>query len=155
RGRGFARDRVDGRHDGRLGAAAERSAGEGEHAHHQRGARRQPRGGRHLLQTAVDNRVGVTSLRSLVALLLGGAACAAAAPRTVSLRIKGDVPDASVTIDDQYIGALGYVSAHGVALPSGKHRITVEKAGYFPWDRLVEATDSPIRLDVALVRIPD
>jgi hypothetical protein len=71
------------------------------------------------------------------------------------MRIKGNVRDASVTVDDQYIGALAFVASRGVALPPGKHRITVEKAGYFPWDRLVEATEAPIHLDVVLTKIPD
>jgi hypothetical protein len=85
------------------------------------------------------------------------AGCAAAAPRTTSLRVKGIVQDASVTIDDNYIGILAYVARRGVALPPGKHRVTVEKAGYFPWDKLVEAHegDAPILLDVELVKIPD
>ncbi len=85
------------------------------------------------------------------------AACAAAPPKTVSLRVRGNVPDASVTIDDQYVGALAFVTRRGVALPPGKHRITVEKAGYFPWDRLVEAPEggAPIALEVELVRVPD
>ena len=83
------------------------------------------------------------------------AGCAAAPGRTVSLRVKGNVGDASVTIDDQYIGALAYVAAHGVALPPGRHRVTVEKIGFFPWDRLVEASAEPIQLDVQLTRIPD
>jgi len=63
--------------------------------------------------------------------------------------------DASVTIDEEYIGPLYYVAARGVRLPLGQHRITVEKEGYFPWDRLVEADREPISLDVRLVRIPD
>ncbi|MGK3963235.1 PEGA domain-containing protein [Sorangium sp. So ce118] len=90
-------------------------------------------------------------------LLLGLSACAARTPATVSLRVKGNVPDASVTIDDQYIGALAFVAARGVALPPGAHRITVEKAGYFAWDRLVEAKsgDPPIHLQVQLTRVPD
>jgi hypothetical protein len=76
---------------------------------------------------------------------------------TTSLRVAGAPPDASVTIDDKYLGAFVYVQKHGVALPPGKHRVTVEKTGYFPWDRLVEAHegDAPLQLDVALVKIPD
>jgi hypothetical protein len=76
---------------------------------------------------------------------------------TTSLRVKGTVLDASVTIDDQYIGTFAYVAAKGVALPPGKHRITVEKAGYFPWDKLVESRggEEPIQLDVVLTKIPD
>jgi hypothetical protein len=78
-------------------------------------------------------------------------------PATTSLRVKGAPADASVTIDDRYLGSFVYVAAKGVALPPGKHRITVEKTGFFPWDRLVEARDGdpPIQLDVALVKIPD
>ena len=84
-----------------------------------------------------------------------GAACTPMASQKVSLRMKGNVRDASVTIDDQYVGALAYVAARGVALPPGKHRITVEKTGYFPWDRIVEADEAPIHLDVVLTKIPD
>jgi hypothetical protein len=63
--------------------------------------------------------------------------------------------DASVSIDEQYVGPLGYVAAHGVRLPEGEHRISVTKAGYFPWDRLVVADTNPIKLDVTLLPIPD
>jgi hypothetical protein len=63
--------------------------------------------------------------------------------------------DAAVVIDEEYIGPLGYVAARGVSLPLGKHRITIEKPGYFPWDRLVESNRNPIHLDVELEPIPD
>jgi hypothetical protein len=92
------------------------------------------------------------------AVLLGlVAGCGASQPMTTSLRVKGAPLDASVTIDDRYLGSFAYVAAKGVALPPGKHRITVEKTGFFPWDRLVEAHegDPPIHLDVTLTKIPD
>jgi hypothetical protein len=63
--------------------------------------------------------------------------------------------DAAVTIDDEYIGPLAYIAARGVRLPVGKHHITVEKAGYFPWDQLVEADRDAIFLKVELEPIPD
>lgn len=93
----------------------------------------------------------------LPALFLSLSACVSAAPKTTSLRVAGTPPDASVTIDDRYLGALAYVQRRGVALPPGKHRITVEKSGYFPWDKLVEAHegDPPVHLDITLTRIPD
>jgi hypothetical protein len=108
-------------------------------------------------------KVGVMNVRSLarralfllVLLLVAPAACAPMAAPKVSLRMKGNVRDASVTIDDRYVGALAYVASRGVALPPGKHRITVEKTGYFPWDRVVEASEAPIDLDVVLTKIPD
>jgi hypothetical protein len=91
----------------------------------------------------------------LLACALAFAAGCGAAMKTVSLRVKGNVPDAAVTIDDQYLGSLAFVSKRGVAMLPGKHRVTVEKPGYFPWDRLIEATEQPVQLDVVLVPIPD
>ena len=76
----------------------------------------------------------------------------------VSLRFvrhKGTPKDAGVWIDEEFIGPLNYVAAYGVRLPIGEHRITVQRQGYFPWDRLVVADREPIQLDVELVPIPD
>ena len=93
---------------------------------------------------------------SLLALSFAACAGAKPQPKTVSLRVSGNVPSAQVTIDDRPIGPLGYVARRGVALPPGEHRITVEKHGYFPWDQLVVANegDPPIELDIELVPIP-
>jgi hypothetical protein len=74
---------------------------------------------------------------------------------TVSLRVRGNVADAQVTIDDIPVGALAFVQARGVALPPGKHHITVERSGYFPWDALVEAKDDPVYLQITMVPVPD
>jgi hypothetical protein len=92
------------------------------------------------------------------ACLVGAAACGPpAAPMTVSMRMVGSPPNASVTIDDTFVGTLDVVARRGVALPPGRHRVSVEAPGHFPWDKLVDAKEgqSPIRLDVALVRVPD
>jgi len=89
---------------------------------------------------------------------LAFAACAPAqAPSapTVSLRLKGSPPNATVTVDDLMVGPLDVVQAKGVALPPGKHRVSVEAAGYFPKDVVVEAKDAPVVLDVALVPVPE
>ncbi|HRI70639.1 MAG TPA: PEGA domain-containing protein [Polyangium sp.] len=96
-----------------------------------------------------------TFFGAVVCLVL--AACTPPRPATVSLRVTGNVRDAHVTIDDQYLGAFAYVAKKGVALPPGPHRITVEKSGYFAWDKVVVANegDPPIKLEVILVEIPD
>jgi hypothetical protein len=74
----------------------------------------------------------------------------------LSLERAGSTPrDASVYIDEQFVGFLGVVAARGVRLPEGEHRITVEKVGFFPWDELVVSDRKPIRLEVELRRIPD
>jgi hypothetical protein len=95
----------------------------------------------------------------VVAILLGACpGCGPALRPAVSLSFtyaKQAPADASVSIDEQYIGPLGYVAAHGVRLPEGEHRISVTKAGYFPWDRLVTAGRDPIKLDISLEPIPD
>jgi hypothetical protein len=76
---------------------------------------------------------------------------------TVSLRMQGTPPDAAVIIDEETVGQLEFVAAHGVALPPGVHHVTVKATGYFPWDREVNAKEgsAPIRLDVVLTPVPD
>jgi len=79
---------------------------------------------------------------------------------TVSMRVqiaKGTPVDAVVIVDDQALGTLELVMAHGVALPPGIHHVTVKADGFFPWDREVEAKlgTGILRLDVALTPVPD
>ncbi len=93
-----------------------------------------------------------------LALAMAGLACGPpAATATVSMRMVGTPKTASVTIDDVFVGTLDVVMQRGVALPRGRHRISVEAAGHFPWDKIVEAKEGqgPLRLDVQLVPIPD
>src|SRR5262245_51626383 len=70
-------------------------------------------------------------------------------------RAAGTPRDASVYIDEQFVGFLGVVAARGVRLPEGEHRITVEKVGFFPWDELVVSDRKPIHLEVVLRPIPE
>ena len=87
-----------------------------------------------------------------------GMSCGPNLRGAVSLRVnisQAAPSDASVMIDEEYIAPLAYVAAHGVRLPEGEHRISVQKDGYFPWDKLVVAGRDPITLNVEMVRIPD
>lgn len=98
------------------------------------------------------------ALAALAALAFGATGCGgggAQAERTVPLRLSGGPADATVTVDDQIVGSLALVAARGVALPPGKHRITVEARGFLPFDKMVEAEAGPVRLDVSLVPVPD
>ncbi len=76
---------------------------------------------------------------------------------TVSLRIKGTPASATVIIDEEALGTLDFVAAHGVALPPGVHHVTVKAAGYFPSDVAVDAKAGagPVALEVALIPVPD
>jgi hypothetical protein len=96
-------------------------------------------------------------LVSLLLFVVAAGCGPAKEPRTVSLRMIGSPPNASVTVDDQFVGSLAVVQARGVALPPGQHRVSVEAAGFFPFDQMVEAKegDGPIRLDVKLTPVPD
>lgn len=70
-------------------------------------------------------------------------------------RLAGTPRDAEVTVDEEYVGPLYLIAAQGLRLPVGRHRITVTKDGFFPWDRLVDADRSTIQLPVKLVRVPE
>lgn len=88
--------------------------------------------------------------------LLTGCVKDVVAANSLKVRRSPETPrDASVIIDEQYIGPLGIVAAHGVRLPVGEHRISVEKNGYFPFDKLVVSDREDILLDVKLVPVPD
>ena len=99
-----------------------------------------------------------TSSALALVLALAGAACGPpAAPKTVSMRMVGGPPNASVTVDDTFVGTLDIVARRGVALPPGTHRVSVEAPGHLPWDKVIEAKEGqgPLQLDVKLVAIPD
>jgi hypothetical protein len=104
------------------------------------------------------------SAATLAGVLLASAAVAstsACGPElrpAVTLNLKqttASPSDAAVYIDEEYVGPLSFVSSRGVRLPAGKHRITIEKPGYFPWDREVTADRDAIKLDVQLQPIPE
>jgi hypothetical protein len=101
--------------------------------------------------------IAVTALVLLgVPLSLTG--CGVGPQSAVSLKVaraKTTPKDASVYIDEEFVGPLYYVAAHGVRLRTGKHRITITRDGYFPWDREVEADRLPLKFDVELVAVPE
>ncbi|MFO0553990.1 MAG: PEGA domain-containing protein [Polyangiaceae bacterium] len=97
-----------------------------------------------------------TKLAAVLGLLLvSSIGCTSKA--TVSLRLDGNIDDASVTIDDQDLGSVSFVEKRGVALPIGQHRVTIKKTGFFPYDEIVDAKEgsAPIQLHVELEPIPD
>jgi hypothetical protein len=93
----------------------------------------------------------------LASLVLASCSPARGPGPTVSLRMVGSPKAASVTIDDRFVGTLDVVSARGVALPPGSHRVTVEAPGHFPFDKMIEAKEGsgPLRLEVKLLPMPE
>jgi hypothetical protein len=69
--------------------------------------------------------------------------------------MRGTPAHATVSIDDRIVGPLSLVAARGVALPPGKHAVSVEAPGYFPHDAIVVAEDKTIELEVRLEALPD
>lgn len=95
-------------------------------------------------------------MRALALALLVAACSPAKEPKHVSFRMVGSPPNATVTIDDIFVGRLETVQKRGVALPVGPHHLTVEAPGYFPFDQKIDAAEgSPIRVEVRLVAVPD
>src|SRR5690606_37799336 len=102
------------------------------------------------------HRMGVRRLLYGTLLALWFAACANTSTYAVHFQRHPDTPgNASVIIDEEYVGPLAYVATRGVRVTAGEHRVTIQKDGYFPYDEIVEAEDGIIRLDVELVPIPD
>ena len=109
---------------------------------------------------------GLTCRTAVVLALVWGAfagvlaACQpaqSASQPTVSLRLRGTPAGATVIIDEEALGTLDFVAAHGVALPPGVHHVTVKANGYFPSDVAVDAQpgSAPVVLAIALVPVPD
>ena len=100
--------------------------------------------------------------RLVAAILTVSLSAACGPPRapaqpTISLRIRGTPASANVVIDEESLGPLEFVAAHGVALPPGIHHVTVTANGYFPSDQVIDARPGspPVQVQVALVPVPD
>jgi|SRR5580704_3742975 hypothetical protein len=106
----------------------------------------------HVISAVIRSAVSIGSVASF--------ACTppqAPAQPTISLRMAGTPPGATVIIDEEALGTLDFVAAHGVALPPGVHHVTVKAGGYFPSDSEVNAQPGspPVRLQIALTPVPD
>jgi hypothetical protein len=116
--------------------------------------------GRPKLATLITGWLAIGGTLAFVAALalslLSG--CGPTVTPAVTLRVErapSTPKDASVTIDEQYVGPLAVVAARGVRLPIGEHRISIEKSGYFPYDALVTSDRDDVLLKVKLEPVPD
>jgi hypothetical protein len=62
---------------------------------------------------------------------------------------------ALVYVDGTFVGTLAQVMHQGMRLTEGKHRISVEKTGYYPFDTVVVSNRHPISVEVELLPLPD
>jgi hypothetical protein len=107
---------------------------------------------------AIVGSIALALVLLLAATSLQGCGPSLRAASTMKLKRSAETPkDASVIIDEQYVGPLAYVAARGVRLPEGEHRLSVEKEGYFPYDTIIEVDgrEQLITIDVELTPIPD
>jgi hypothetical protein len=99
---------------------------------------------------------GIAFLAAIAFTLLTGCGPGPVPAVTLKLVRSPETPrDASVIIDEEYIGPLGIVAARGVRIPLGEHRISVERTGYFPYDKLVVSDRDDVTLNVKLEPVPD
>jgi len=92
----------------------------------------------------------------LVALSLA-AACAAkqpAAKPAAELRTVVEPANAQVQVDEQFVGAARVLAERPARLSLGKHRITIEAAGYFPHDLELDLPRGVTKVEVKLRPIP-
>lgn len=69
--------------------------------------------------------------------------------------LKVDPPDVEILVDDRYLGQADRWRGGVVRLPEGPHRITLRKAGFYPWYGQVVAGEDAVTLTVRLVAEPN
>ena len=87
----------------------------------------------------------------LAAFLTVGCATMGSGPPTVAIRITGNVPDATVWIDDHLAGKVSEFSKSGKRLGAGFHRIEVRAPGSYSFFQEVDVkpgSDVAIRADL-------
>ena len=111
---------------------------------------------RHFVQTAVDDRVGMTRVALLVCVLAFGCAHSPASTQTAPrLQVIAQPDDARVYVDDAYFGSARVLSAQPKALAPGLRRVTVQASGYFPHDLEVKAKPGTTKIEISLRPIPN
>lgn len=99
--------------------------------------------------------LGRLGLLALVLLSTGCATMGLRAAVDLHVEVTRRSPESAlVYIDDHYIGSLAAVAARGVRIVEGKHRVSIEKTGYFPYDAVVVSRFDPILLKVDLLALP-
>ncbi|MEI7894884.1 MAG: PEGA domain-containing protein [Myxococcales bacterium] len=85
------------------------------------------------------------------------AACGGSRPPVspVLVEFRGGPAEAVVFVDDRRVGSLEEVTARGVKVSPGVHRVSVEAPGYLQWDREVTTETSTLRIEVRLGPVPD
>lgn len=91
--------------------------------------------------------------RFLLGLVPLASACATmgAAPPSAAVQISGNVPDATIWIDDRLTGRVADFEKPGRRIPLGFHRIEVRAPGYYSYFEEVDAkagTPVSIRADL-------
>jgi hypothetical protein len=87
----------------------------------------------------------------VVCAVSAGCATASVAPPSVGVQISGNVPDATIWIDDRLRGRVADYSKPGQRLPVGFHRLEVRAPGYYSHFQEVDAhvgTNVTIRADL-------
>jgi len=93
------------------------------------------------------------ALSTALVMTLASSLASCAAHKTF-IHLKGGTPDALVTMNDRYLGPLERLGK-GIRVEEGTYRITVEKDGYFPFDALVQVSETPVDVPIELTRIPE
>jgi hypothetical protein len=82
---------------------------------------------------------GATIMLGLLLALFVGCATMGAGPPSTSFKIAGNVPDATVWIDDHLVGRVSELAKSEKRLPLGFHRLEVRAPGFYSFFQEVDA----------------
>jgi hypothetical protein len=104
--------------------------------------------------------VGAVSFRlraGLLGLLVLAGACSVQLNRkpSASLRVVADPPEATVYVNEQFVGSAKVLDVRPKALSEGEHRVTVRAPGYFPHDLVVDLVPGVTTVRIALRPVPE
>lgn len=97
--------------------------------------------------------------RGVLSVVLCGALLACAGShkpkgRPAELRAVVEPPTAIVQVDERFVGSARVLEKRPAQLTPGKHRVTVDAAGYFPHDVELELAPGVTTLQLKLRAIP-
>jgi hypothetical protein len=94
-------------------------------------------------------------------LVAAGASCLVACggaqhPREkpAQLRVVAEPANATVQIDERFVGAARVLQKQPASVPPGKHRVTIEAPNYFPHDLELDMPVGVTSLEIKLRPVP-
>ena len=110
---------------------------------------------RHLVEAAIDDRMGVRAAALILAVVVCGCAkSGTVASEPARLKLVTTPPNASVYIDGHYFGRATVLAQEPKALVPGVHLMTVQAEDHFPHDLELDLPPGVTTLRIELRPVP-